>query len=164
MFAYHVRDPQRYGVVEFDKNGRVLSIEEKPENPKSSWAITGLYCYDNRAPEYARSLRPSARGELEITDLNRIYLEQGALNVTRLGRGFAWLDTGTPQSLLEAAEYVRAIEERQGQKIACPEEIAFRNSWIDSKTLREAATKMARNSYGEYLNKILTEIDRAEFV
>lgn len=157
IFAYHVRDPQRYGVVEFDDSGRAKSIEEKPAHPKSSWAVTGLYFYDHQAPEFAAQLRPSARGELEITDLNRIYMDRGLLNVSKLGRGFAWLDTGTPESLLEAAEYVRAVEQRQGQKIACPEEIAFNNRWIDRAALQDAQIRLAKSNYGGYLGDILRE-------
>lgn len=157
LFAYHVSDPQRYGIVNFDQHGRVLSIEEKPANPKSNWAVTGLYFYDEHAPHYVKSLKPSQRGELEITDLNRIYLENGQLNIKQLGRGFAWLDTGTPQSLLEASEYVQAIERRQGQKIACLEEIAFRAGWIDAKHLNTLANQMKRSSYGEYVLQLLSE-------
>jgi glucose-1-phosphate thymidylyltransferase len=157
VFAYHVADPERYGVVDFDAQGRALSLEEKPKAPKSNWAVTGLYFYDERAPQYAAELRPSPRGELEITDLNNIYLQRGELNVERLGRGFAWLDTGTPASLLEAAEYVRAIELRQGQRIACLEEIAFRQGWIDADTLRAAAQKFAKSQYGAYLTQVAGE-------
>jgi len=157
IFAYHVRDPARYGVVEFDAAGKAISLEEKPARPKSNWAVTGMYYYDHRAPQFAARLKPSPRGELEITDLNRIYLELGALNVTRLGRGFAWLDTGTPGSLLEAAEYVRAVEQRQGQKIACPEEIAYNAGWIDAAAVREAASRFGKSGYGDYLFGLLTE-------
>ncbi|MBG0810706.1 glucose-1-phosphate thymidylyltransferase RfbA [Methylosinus sp. H3A] len=157
VFAYHVVDPERYGVVDFDAAGRALSLEEKPKAPKSNWAVTGLYFYDERAPHFAAGLKPSARGELEITDLNNIYLERGELNVERLGRGFAWLDTGTPASLLEAAEYVRAIELRQGQRIACLEEIAFRQGWIDAEALRAAAQKFAKSQYGAYLTQVARE-------
>lgn len=155
VYAYHVRDPERYGIVEFDMDGRVMSLEEKPSKPKSNWAVTGIYFYDEHAPIYASQIKPSPRGELEITDINRIYLERDELNVTRLGRGFAWLDTGTPDSLLEATEYVRAIEHRQGQKIACLEEVAFRNSWICKRDLEEAANKLGKSNYGRYLNYIL---------
>jgi glucose-1-phosphate thymidylyltransferase len=155
VFAYHVVNPERYGVVAFDEAGQAVSLEEKPDRPKSRWAVTGLYFYDSRAPAIARELRPSARGELEITDLNRRYLEMGALSVERLGRGFAWLDTGTPTSLIEASEYVRTVEQRQGQRIACLEEIAFQNGWIDSQMLRQAARKFAKSAYGEYLNNLL---------
>ncbi len=157
VFAYHVSDPQRYGVVEFDVRGRAVSLEEKPVAPKSNWAVTGLYFYDARAPKIAAGLKPSARGELEITDLNRIYLEEGLLNVERLGRGFAWLDTGTPGAMLEAAQYVQAIEQRQGQKIACLEEIAYQNGWIDGDAMRAAAIKLAKSGYGEYLERVLRD-------
>ncbi|ARN81664.1 glucose-1-phosphate thymidylyltransferase RfbA [Methylocystis bryophila] len=157
VFAYHVRDPERYGVVEFDARGKAVSLEEKPKQPKSDWAVTGLYFYDERAPQFAASLRPSARGELEITDLNKVYLECGELNVVRLGRGFAWLDTGTPSALLEAAEYVRAVEQRQGQRIACLEEVAFVNGWIDADSLRAAAAKFQKSDYGAYLLRVLRE-------
>jgi glucose-1-phosphate thymidylyltransferase len=157
IFAYHVGDPERYGVVEFSQSGLAISLEEKPVAPKSNWAVTGLYFYDEYAPKYAASLKPSARGELEITDLNKIYLDRGALNVVRLGRGFAWLDTGTPSSLLEAAQYVQAIEQRQGQRIACLEEIAFRRGWIDEAAVREAAGKLAKSGYGVYLSDVLKE-------
>jgi len=159
VFAYHVRDPERYGVVEFDAAGRAVSIEEKPAKPKSNWAVTGLYFYDGRAAEFAARLKPSSRGELEITDLNRTYLELGELNVVRLGRGFAWLDTGTPESLLEAGEYVRAIEQRQGQRVACLEEIAFRSGWIDEAAARKAATTLAKSGYGQYIAQMLAERD-----
>jgi glucose-1-phosphate thymidylyltransferase len=154
VFAYHVSDPERYGVVEFDAQGRAVSLEEKPKTPKSYWAVTGLYFYDARAPQLAAQLKPSPRGELEITDLNIAYLQLGALKVTRLGRGFAWLDTGTPASLLEAAEYVRAIEQRQGQSIACLEEIAFHNQWISVEDLQAAAQKFAKSAYGAYLRQL----------
>lgn len=151
MFAYQVHDPERYGVVAFDAAGRATSIEEKPERPKSNWAVTGLYFYDGRAPEIAASLEKSPRGELEITDLNRVYLEESVLNVERLGRGIAWLDTGTPQSLVEAAEFVRILEQRQGLRIACPEEIAFRQGYIDADGLVEAARALGSCDYGQYL-------------
>ena len=157
VFAYHVRDPDRYGVVEFDARGMAMSLEEKPKEPKSSWAVTGLYFYDEQAPHFATSLKPSPRGELEITDLNKIYLEREELSVLRLGRGFAWLDTGTPSALLEAAEYVRAIEQRQGQRIACLEEIAFHNGWIDANDLHAAAAKFQKSDYGAYLLSVLRE-------
>lgn len=157
VFAYHVSDPARYGVVDFDNAGRARSIEEKPTKPKSNWAVTGLYFYDEHAPRYAANLKPSPRGELEITDLNRIYLEQGALNVVRLGRGFAWLDTGTPHSLLEASEYVHAIEKRQGQRIACLEEIAFRSGWINEEQTRAAAQSIIKSSYGQYILQLIDE-------
>jgi glucose-1-phosphate thymidylyltransferase len=157
VFAYRVTDPERYGVVEFDDAGRAISLEEKPTTPKSSWAVTGLYFYDAQAPALAATLKPSARGELEITDLNRLYLERGALSVERLGRGFAWLDTGTPASLLAAAQYVQAIEQRQGQRVACLEEIAFHQGWIDETALRAAAAKFAKSGYGQYLLQLLSE-------
>jgi len=161
VFAYHVSDPERYGVVEFDADGTAISLEEKPRAPKSNWAVTGLYFYDERAPRFAEGLEYSARGELEITDLNRAYLTCGDLGVRRLGRGFAWLDTGTPASLLEAGEYVRAIEQRQGQRIACLEEIAFRNGWIDSKELSAAIGKFSKSGYGAYLSAVLKEGQRS---
>jgi len=151
VLAYHVSDPERYGVVSFDNDGKASSLEEKPLQPKSNWAVTGLYFYDARAPKFAAALKPSPRGELEITDLNRAYLEHGELNVERLGRGFAWLDTGTPASLVEASEYVRVVEQRQGQRIACLEEIAFAQGWIDTSALTAAATKLAKSGYGNYL-------------
>jgi glucose-1-phosphate thymidylyltransferase len=157
VFAYHVSDPERYGVVDFDPDGRALSLEEKPAAPRSNWAVTGLYFYDERAPQFAAELKPSPRGELEITDLNNVYLARGELNVQRLGRGFAWLDTGTPASLLEAAEYVRAIELRQGQRVACLEEIAFHQGWIDADALRAAAKRLAKSQYGAYLLQVLNE-------
>lgn len=155
VFAYQVADPERYGVVEFDAAGRALTLEEKPTTPKSSWAITGLYFYDGRAPQIAAGLRPSARGELEITDLNRAYLDAGLLSVTRLGRGFAWLDTGTPSSLVEAAQFVHAIERRQGLRIACLEEIAHSNGWIDDQALMDAAKRFAKSDYGAYLHQLV---------
>jgi len=160
VFAYHVRDPERYGVVDFDPAGRAISIEEKPLKPRSNWAVTGLYFYDERAPQFARRLKPSPRGELEITDLNRIYLELGELQVARLGRGFAWLDTGTPEALIEAGEYVRAIEQRQGQRVACLEEIAFRAGWIDVAEARAASSKFSKSGYGQYISQVLAEIER----
>ena len=144
MFAYHVTDPERYGVVSFDAEGRATAIEEKPKAPTSNWAVTGLYFYDERAPEFAAQLRPSARGELEISDLNRMYLERGQLHVEKIGRGYAWLDTGTPDSLLEAAEYIRALERRQGLKVACPEEIAWRQGWISTEALAALAERLQR--------------------
>ncbi|WP_330083243.1 glucose-1-phosphate thymidylyltransferase RfbA [Methylocystis iwaonis] len=159
VFAYHVKDPERYGVVEFGPDRKAASLEEKPATPKSNWAVTGLYFYDRRAPEYAASLKPSARGELEITDLNRVYLDAGALNVERLGRGFAWLDTGTPASLLEAAQYVQAVEQRQGQRIACLEEIAFQNGWIGAQEMREAAARLLKSGYGAYLLQVLKDAE-----
>ena len=157
VYAYHVRDPERYGVVEFDATGRAISLEEKPVRPKSNWAVTGIYFYDEKAPKYASQLKPSLRGELEITDLNRVYLERGELNVARLGRGYAWLDTGTHESLLEASQYVATLEKRQGLKISCPEEIAYRRGWIDGATLKELAKPMEKTAYGQYLNNLLKE-------
>ena len=158
VFAYHVSDPERYGVVEFDRHGHVLSLEEKPIKPRSNWAVTGLYFYDERVVGYAAGLKPSLRGELEITDLNRIYQEAGALTVERLGRGFAWLDTGTPSSLLEAAQYVRAIELRQGQSVACLEEISFRQGWIDKQALLTSARNLSKSRYGAYLLSLADEL------
>ena len=157
IFAYHVNDPERYGVAEFDKNKRVVSIEEKPETPKSNYAVTGLYFYDQQVVDIAKSIKPSARGELEITDVNKAYLEQGNLNVELMGRGFAWLDTGTHESLLEAGQFIATIENRQGLKVACPEEIAYRNGWIQAKDLEKIAHTMIKNSYGQYLIKLLNE-------
>lgn len=155
IFGYWVKDPQRYGVVEFDAEGRPVSIEEKPPVPRSHWAVPGLYFYDGRAPDVAASLKPSARGELEITDLNRRYLEWGELRVEKLGRGIAWLDTGTHESLLQAANFIQTLEERQGLKIACLEEIAWRKGYITSDNLEELAATMAKNSYGAYLLDLL---------
>jgi glucose-1-phosphate thymidylyltransferase len=157
IFAYHVRDPERYGVVEFDAQGRAISIEEKPRQPKSRYAVTGLYFYDNDVVAIARSLRPSARGELEITDVNRWYLERGRLEVVPLGRGYAWLDTGTHEALLEASRFIETIERRQGLKIACPEEIAYRMGYIDARQLEELAAAYRNNGYGEYLLGVLRE-------
>jgi len=157
VFAYRVSDPQRYGVVDFDAAGRAVSLEEKPAQPKSSWAVTGLYFYDAQAPRLAAGLKKSARGEFEITDLNKAYLEAGALAVRRLGRGFAWLDTGTPESLLQAAQYVHAVEQRQGQRIACLEEIAFASGWIGVDELRRAAAQLSKNGYGAYLAALADE-------
>ncbi len=157
IFAYHVNDPDRYGVAEFDKKKRVVSIEEKPKTPKSNYAVTGLYFYDQQVVDIAKSIKPSARGELEITDVNKAYLEQGNLNVELMGRGFAWLDTGTHESLLEAGQFIATIENRQGLKVACPEEIAYRNGWIQAKDLEKIAHTMIKNSYGQYLMKLLNE-------
>lgn len=157
VFGYHVSDPERFGVVEFDSTGKALSIEEKPEKPKSSYAVTGLYFYDNKVVEIAKKIEPSSRGELEITDVNRAYLEQGSLDVEMLGRGFAWLDTGTHESLLEASHFVHTIEHRQGMKIACLEEIAFNSGWINSETMKLQAQKLKKTGYGQYIQKILNE-------
>jgi glucose-1-phosphate thymidylyltransferase len=156
IFGYHVSDPKAYGVVEFAPDGRVLSIEEKPANPKSNYAVPGLYYYDREVVKLARSLKPSKRGELEITDLNRLYLEQGDLHVQLLGRGTAWLDTGTHDSLLDAAQFVNVIENRQGLKIACLEEIGYRNGWIDKAQLEAQISKLGKSNYGAYLKRLLT--------
>ncbi|RMF14397.1 MAG: glucose-1-phosphate thymidylyltransferase [Candidatus Dadabacteria bacterium] len=163
VFAYHVHDPERYGVVEFDAAGQAISIEEKPRNPKSHYAVTGLYFYDGKAVDLARDLKPSARGELEITDLNRRYLERGELRVMRLGRGSAWLDTGTHDSLLDAARFVEVVEKRQGLKICCPEEIAWKLGYIDDAQLEALARPMLKNGYGQYLMHVL-EVGRREGV
>jgi glucose-1-phosphate thymidylyltransferase len=160
VFAYHVRDPERYGVVAFDQTGKAVSVEEKPKVPKSNWAVTGLYFYDAEVVEIARALKPSARGELEITDVNRIYLERGALSVESMGRGFAWLDTGTPDSLLEAGEFVRTLESRQGLRIACPEEIAARQGWISAAQLTLLGEKLAKSDYGQYLLRVSSDLGR----
>jgi glucose-1-phosphate thymidylyltransferase len=157
VFAYHVKDPERYGVVEFNDDGKVISLEEKPKRAKSSYAVTGLYFYDPQVIEWAKSLKPSARGELEITDLNRIYLAKGLLEVEIMGRGYAWLDTGTHDSMLDASQFIATIEQRQGLKVACPEEIAYRQKWIDGNQLEELARPLAKNSYGEYLLRLLNE-------
>jgi glucose-1-phosphate thymidylyltransferase len=157
VFAYPVKEPQRYGVVEFDADGRAKSIEEKPERPKSRYAVVGLYFYDNRVLDIAAGLRPSARGELEITDVNRQYLSWGELDVISMGRGFAWLDTGTHESLLEASHFIETIERRQGLKIACPEEISWRQGWIDARALEALAQPLAKSGYGEYLLRLLSE-------
>jgi glucose-1-phosphate thymidylyltransferase len=157
VFAYHVHDPERYGVAEFDAGGKVLSLEEKPKQPKSNYAVTGLYFYDNQVVDLARDLKPSPRGELEITDLNRLYLDQDKLNVEIMGRGYAWLDTGTHDSLLEAGQFIATIERRQGLKVACPEEIAFRQGWISPQQLETLAQPLAKNGYGQYLLSLANE-------
>jgi glucose-1-phosphate thymidylyltransferase len=159
IFAYHVTDPERYGVVDFDKNYRAISIEEKPLKPKSSYAVTGLYFYDNQVCDIAGSIKPGKRGELEITDVNRIYLDKDQLHVEIMRRGFAWLDTGTHDSLLDAAGFIATLQKRQGLMVACPEEIAYRQGWIDSDAVQKVAKQLSKNSYGQYLLKILSEID-----
>lgn len=157
VFAYHVNDPERYGVVQFDDDGKALDIEEKPAQPKSSYAVTGLYFYDDRVVDFAKSLKPSARGELEVTDINRLYLEDGSLQVEVLGRGAAWLDTGTHDSLIEAAQFVQIIEHRQGLKICCPEEIAYKNGYIDNKQVAVLAENLGKSGYGNYLRAMLED-------
>jgi glucose-1-phosphate thymidylyltransferase len=157
IFTYHVQDPERYGVAEFDGKNQVISLEEKPAKPKSNYAITGLYFYDKDVVEMAKNLKPSKRGELEITDLNRLYLDQHKLNVEVMGRGYAWLDTGTHESLLEASQFIATLENRQGLKVACPEEIAYRQEWISASQLETLAARLLKNGYGQYLNRILQE-------
>jgi glucose-1-phosphate thymidylyltransferase len=154
IFGYYVHDPERFGIVEFDKNGKVISVEEKPQKPKSNYCITGLYFYDNRVVQYAKKVKPSGRGELEITDLNKMYLKDGTLNVQLLGRGYAWLDTGTVDSLIEAADFIRMIEKRQGLKISAPEEIAYINKWIDQKILLDSAKRYGKSPYGVHLKYV----------
>ena len=157
VFAYHVQDPERYGVAEFDASGKVLSIEEKPVQAKSNYAVTGLYFYDQQVVDLVRTLKPSARGELEITDLNRLYLERGMLKVEIMGRGYAWLDTGTHETLLDASQFIATLENRQGLKVACPEEIAYRKQWIDAAQLERLAQPLTKNGYGQYLLRVLKE-------
>ena len=159
VFAYHVTDPERYGVVEFDKNYKAVSIKEKPMKPRSNYAVTGLYFYDKQVCDIAASIKPSARGEFEITDVNRAYLEKDQLSVEILGRGFAWLDTGTHDSLLDAAGFIATLQKRQGLMVACPEEIAYRQGWITAEAVQKVATQLSKNSYGQYLGKILNELN-----
>jgi glucose-1-phosphate thymidylyltransferase len=161
IFSYHVNDPERYGVVEFDKDYKALSIEEKPKQPRSNYAVTGLYFYDNQVCDIAASIKPSVRGELEITDVNRAYLEKNELSVEIMGRGFAWLDTGTHDSLLDAAGFIATLQKRQGLMVACPEEIAYRQGWIDAEAVLRVANTLSKNSYGQYLNKIVKELSNA---
>jgi glucose-1-phosphate thymidylyltransferase len=160
VFGYYVSNPEAYGVAEFDKNGKVIGLEEKPAKPKSHYAVAGLYFYDKHVVDRAKSLKPSARGELEITDLNRVYLEAGELRLRRFGRGVAWLDTGTPDALLQAANFVQTIQERQGLRASCPEEIAFRVGWIDAGQLAELARPLEKTSYGQYLARLASGVDR----
>jgi glucose-1-phosphate thymidylyltransferase len=157
VFGYLVRDPERYGVAEFDKNGRVIGLEEKPAKPKSNYAVTGLYFYDGRVCDFAAQLKPSARGELEITDLNRCYLDDGSLMLEQLGRGYAWLDTGTHESMMDAGNYIATVQNRQGLQVSCPEEIAFQQGWIDAARVRELAQPLAKTSYGQYLLHLIGE-------
>jgi len=157
VFTYHVHDPERYGVAQFDANGNVISLEEKPENPKSNYAVTGLYFYDDKVVDYAKQIKPSHRGELEITDINKLYMEDNKLSVEVMDRGYAWLDTGTHESLLEAHQFVQTIEHRQGLKIACPEEIAHNQGWISNAELKELAQPLLKNNYGKYLMQVLKE-------
>jgi len=162
VFAYHVTDPERYGVVEFDQAYKALSIEEKPTKPRSNYAVTGLYFYDNQVCDVAASIQPSARGEYEITDVNRFYLEKNELNVEIMGRGFAWLDTGTHDSLLDAAGFIATLQKRQGLMVACPEEIAYRQAWISAEAVQKVASLLSKNTYGQYLNKILLELNTSD--